>query len=192
MKPSNNTTVTVALALILIIGLFVLSWMVFIPNYSDNKTQLDSLNSEIDGAKAKMDSLDSSKSQLAGIDDIVKQIFVAVPNDLDEEDLLPELEAIAAKNGLILPSISISIGVAGQSSSSPTSGFTAGTPLSISFSVNGTFEQLQGFVSGLESSVKFMNIKTMSYSVNDQDKTIGLSLQVEAYSRYVAETVTTP
>lgn len=188
MKPSNNKTVTVALALLLIIGLFVLSWMVFIPNYSTNKTKLNDLNTEIDAAKTKMDSLDSTKAQLTGIDDIVKQLFVAVPNDLDEEDLLPELEAIASINGLVLPSISISVGGAAQTGSSSTSNFTAGTPLSISLSVSGSFEQLQAFVAGLENSVKFMNIKTLSYTVNEQGKTVGLSLQVEAYSRYVAQT----
>ena len=188
MKSSSSLS-SVALAIIFIIFTYILSSFYVMPKYAQSKSEIKSVEKEISDARAKMDSLDASREQLKNIDSTVKSMFIAIPEDFDEANLISEIEAIAVKNQIVLPSIAISVSSPNQvaTPTDPTAvaiPTISGTPITISFNASGSFEQLSGLITALEKSIKFMNIKTLSYSTAE-DGSLELSLQVEAYSRYI-------
>lgn len=183
---NNDSSALNLLAVILTIGLLVVSWKLISPSYAANTQKLKTLDVEVANAQSKLQSLDKTRSDLSSIDSAYNIISVAVPDGTDEPNLITELEAIAVKNGIALPTISISSDSAGAAS--VTAGAeastlpTVGTPISISLSVAGSFDQLNEFITTLEKSVKFFNIQDMNYAFSEEGG-LSLSLNIRAYSR---------
>jgi len=207
MKASGSTTSN-TVAVILTIGVLVLAWKMVLPAYYDHKVNLDDLTAEVDAAKAKLESIEKSKSELNAIKPITDQLLVAVPQGPDEPDLISELEAIAVKNNIVIPSISIDTkgteGGDNTGSTTPTesnqaapdtanqneenvavtqSESSSGTPVIITLSVSGNFDNLNGFMTGLENSVRFMNIIGLTYGTDTETGDLTLALQIQAYQR---------
>lgn len=207
MKATGSTTSN-TIAVILTFGVLVLAWKMVLPAYFDHKVNLNNLTSEVDAAKAKLDSIEKSKSELNAIKPITDQLLVAVPQGPDEPDLISELEAIAVKNNIVIPSIAIdtkgteggeSTGSNTTAESNPAATNTAsqseenvtatesesssGTPVIITLSVSGNFENLNSFMTGLESSVRFMNIIGLTYGTDTETGELTLALQIQAYQR---------
>lgn len=187
MKKSNAAA-TNLIAVIFTVIIVLVAWKLIIPSYVSNSAKLKSLDSEISAAQIKLDSLDTARSDMSSLQKAYDSISVAVPDDSDEPNLITELEAIALGNGIVLPTISISTSDASGSSATidpsavdTVSNTTTAVPISISISVNGTYDQLTAFITALEKSVKFMNIKSMNFA-NDPENGLSLSLQLESYS----------
>lgn len=186
MKKSDNIAIMNTIAVFLTVMVVIIVWKLILPSYVDNKKQYSNLDTEIIAAENKKASLDKVKTDLSQIDSAYKAITVSISDGSDEPNLISELEAIALKNGLALPSISISADSASSATPVESDGTTIAealpaTPVNISISVSGTFDQLNGLISSLEKSVKFMNIKAANFSQGEDN--IALSLQIEAYSR---------
>lgn len=181
MRSSNHSTMNI-LAVLFTILIFLVTWKLILPDYAKNKKQLAVLDTEINSAQDKLSSLDTAKADLASLGDVYKSITVSVSDSVDAPSIISELEAIALKNSIVLPSISIADPSSETSSTDLSAVTSAGTPIQITTNIKGKFDQLNGFITGLEKSVKFFNIKSMTYSMGDAD-IMGLSLQIEAYSR---------
>lgn len=182
----NNYSSFVVLVLLIVAASFYFSWQFILPNYKQNRLELAKTNMEIDSAKEKLDSLKTAQSSLNSLGNMVDQMFVAVPKDADESNLITELEAIATKCQTYIPSIQIGTNSSSSSDSSANS-FTdtasAGSSnvIPISFSVNGSYENLNQFVTDVEKDVRFMDIKTLSLSVSDGKAS--LSMQINSFKR---------
>jgi Tfp pilus assembly protein PilO len=215
MKMSKSTTGNM-IAILLSIAVIVLAWKLVLPNYFSHKNNLVALESEVSAAKAKLESLDKARADIAAVKSTADQIMVSVPKGKDEPDLISELEAIGVKNGIVIPTIDIAdensqtsgtttnTGVIAQSAAAPatvsqsaenavtgtgTSGETAaaettqGAPFIVSFTVTGSFENLNGFITGLEKSVRFMNIQSFTYEVLKEGEGNSLAVQIEVYQQ---------
>lgn len=176
---NNSSSQLNLLAVLLTVGMVIISWQIISPSYHANTQKINALDSEITNAQAKLDSLDEARKGLSSIDSAYNIISVAVPDNTDEPNLITELEAIATKHNIVLPSISIS---AGSSANSEETVIQAGSPITISISVSGKFDQLNDFITDLEKSVKFFNIKNMNYAYGE-DGILSLSLSIQAHSR---------
>lgn len=183
MKKNNLSSLNVV-AILLTVLLLILSWKLIAPSYSSNSKALKSLETEITNAQAKLDSLDKTRNDLSSIESTYDMISVAVPDGSDEPNLITELEAIAIKSGIVLPSISISSNNLENANygSEGTVSIESGIPIDISLSVTGNFDQLNEFVSALEKSVKFLNITDLNYAFFEESG-LSLSLNIKAYSR---------
>lgn len=181
----SNAGAQLILVFLIITASFVVSWKLIIPKYQASKQQSDQLDVDIENAKNKLDSLNTARTSLAGLGDIVNQMLVAVPSDKDSPNLITELEAIANTYSVTIPSIQISD--ATSSDTAVTSAPVASNnKISVSFSTYGTYENLNLFVSAIEKDVRFMNVDSISYtSSTDQDgkisDTMTLSLQLTTY-----------
>ena len=210
----SKSTTSNAIAVLLTIAILVFAWKVTLPNYFAHKNNLTSLENEVSAAKAKLESIEKTKTEIAGIKSTADQITVSVPAGRDEPNLISELEAIGVKNNIVIPLMDISIpaasaasinntGVVAQNAAAPAtltsegagvaSGTpeataavaqaAAGTPFEVSFTIKGSFEDLNGFVASLEKSIRFMNIKSFTYEVLTEGAGESLALQIEIYQR---------
>ncbi len=180
-----STSNSVFIPVLLTVACFLLSWYMVLPDYYEARSELDVLEDEVLAARAKYSSLETTKTDLASMADVMDLIYVSVSKNTDEPNLITELEAISLKHELVIPSISISDPSAGAeesgtyySSDGTDEGYGA---VQVSFSVAGDFAKLNEFISSLEKSLKFMNIKSLSYSAGEGDDLIYLSIQLETY-----------
>jgi Tfp pilus assembly protein PilO len=157
----------------------ITTWKVVAPGYAQEKSRKLELENEIGLAKQRLDWLDASKTELLKNKDLLDQLFVAVPKDSDAPNLISELEAIAIKNSLVIPSIGISDGESAEGESATAS---ASNLLAITLSVNGNFENINNFLASLEKSVKYMNVTSLTYS-NSVESGTSISLEIEAYEQ---------
>ena len=211
MKASKTATSN-TIAVLLTIGILVLAWKMVLPGYFSHKANLDTLTEEIDAAKIKLESIEKAKVELISIKPISDQLLVAVPKGADEPDLISELEAIAIKNGIVLPSISITQSETEQAAAPKMTSSAAApatvsetpattgaedvpatdatvpaasaTPITIAVSVKGSFQDLSNLIGALEKSVRYMNITSITFGVDSEDVKLNtLALQIEAYQR---------
>ncbi len=193
MNKQNNAILYGVLAIFLTVGVLIVTWKLIMVNYATNKALSSQLDQEINAARAKKDSLDQTKIDLESMQSYFNQISVSIAKDSDEPNIISELEAIALKNSLVIPSISISgvneVSAASAAEEAGTTAISAGSTVSVSVSVTGKFEQLMSFIGSLEKSVKFMNIKALSFT-EDEDGLLTLSCEIEAYTRYVPTAAT--
>lgn len=180
MESSNNTiknTVVVIVTAIII----VLCWKMLLPNYYASKNNLETVKTTLDQDKVKLASIQQAKADLDSIADVKEKIFVAIPKDDPTPDTISELEAIAIKNNIVLPTIDIS-----QDADTSSGSFSQ---IKISTSVTGDFQQLSAFITSLEKSIKFMDINNINLGSSEDGK-FSLSLQLTAYTQ--ASTVVAP
>lgn len=169
-------------AFLISLASFLYAWKLIIPKYNENKVALATIDSEIGSASKKLESLKTASKTLASLGEIPEQLSLAVPEDKDMPNLITELEALAAKNNIIIPAIQVTEG-----SGSGTG--TSNNGVSVSFAVSGSFEEINNLIASLEKDIRFMNIKSVSISSGDEGS-MSLSLQLEAYKRGAKAEVT--
>jgi Tfp pilus assembly protein PilO len=180
MKQRNNKMLLNALAVILTVVVFLVVWKILLPSYAKNKSEEQKLNSELSDAQAEVSSIETAKSDLSSITDTVNQLLVAVPADTDAPNLISELEAISTKNSLVLPSINIVS--AGTTTATAAPKVSAGTPVTVNFSVTGPFANISAFTDALETSIIFMHIKSITMSSANANS-VSASYSIETYTR---------
>jgi Tfp pilus assembly protein PilO len=179
MKEKSQQTIYLnILVAVLTAVVLITAWKVVAPSYSSEKSRKIELENEVALARQRLEWLDSSKAELAANKELLNQLFVAVPEDSDAPNLISELEAIAIKNSLVIPSI----GIQDNSQESLETGLSISNTVTISLSVTGNFENINAFINSLEKSVKFMNIQSLTYS-NSEESGTSISLEVEAYKQ---------
>jgi Tfp pilus assembly protein PilO len=172
MQRSNSSFYVISMIVVFAVASFFYSWKVIIPEYQKNKTELKKLDQEIVSANAKLESLRVAKKDIDELGPIFDQLFVAMPKDKDEANVISEIEAIAYTNNLAVPSIQIA-------DSSSAKGDANVSAITISFNVSGSFESIDKMTKALENDLKFMNIKSVSLSLSDTG--LSASYQIEAY-----------
>lgn len=172
MQRSNSSFYVISMIVIFVVASFFYSWKVIIPEYQKNKTELKKLDQEIVSANAKLESLRVAKKDIDELGPIFDQLFVAMPKDKDESNVISEIEAIAFINNLVVPSIQIA-------DSSSAKGSANVSAITISFNVNGSFESIDKMTKALENDLKFMNITSVSLSLSETG--LSASYQIEAY-----------
>ena len=189
----NNSGFYAMAAVLLTAASFLYAWKFVVPDYQKNLEGIERTNKEIDLAKVKLESLQKTKNSLNQLGDVVDKLFLAVPADKDAPNLITELEAIATKYDTIIPSIEAndSTGLA-----NPSAGNTAVSPapssnaIMVSFSVQGSFENLNKMISTLENDIRFTNIKSLTFAVTPDNKETSLAIQMEVYKRGSSSSLT--
>lgn len=158
-------------AIFLSLASFFVAWKMILPQYIINKNHYAKVEVEVTTAKDKLESLKVAKTSLDNLGTIVGAMFIAIPDQKDDPNIIAELEAIASKHNTYIPSIQI------DDSQNVGTGAVA-----VSFSVSGGFADMQAFIGSLENDLKFFSIKSLAISSN-KDGLVNLSFQIEAYKQ---------
>ncbi|MFA4996177.1 MAG: type 4a pilus biogenesis protein PilO [Patescibacteria group bacterium] len=185
MQKSNSGFYAAAAVILTLASLFY-AWKFILPEYQKTQGEIAQADKEISAGEIKLDSLQSTKVGLDSLGDLVDRLFLAVPEDKDTPNLITELEAIATKSKMYIPSIQISDGAASANMGTDTAATTTQAvsglnPISISLSVTGDFGQLNQFLMDLEKDIRFTNVKSVTLSSSDEG--MSLAVQMEVYKR---------
>jgi Tfp pilus assembly protein PilO len=176
MQRQTNSIYTVTLAVIIAFVSFFISWKILVPKYQANKLKLAQTENEIIAASSKRDSLTTAKSDIDSLGLVYDKLFVAIPKDNSEPDLISEIEGMAGSYKLSVPSIQIS---SASGSAINSTNKNNQDQISITFTANGDFDGLNKLIKSIENNLKLMNIKAMTLSSGD--KNMSLAVQITAY-----------
>ncbi len=173
MNKKANVSYYLGLAVLIAIACFYFAYSKLLPQYKAHKAELALTQAEVKAIDVKIRSLDSSKSTLADLGDVVNKMLIAVPDGKDAPNLVTELEALAIKHKVYIPNIQISEPTSTAESENNT--------ISVSLSASGGYSDLHQFIQGIEKDLRFMNIENMTISsVGDQ---VSVSLQIDTFKR---------
>jgi len=181
MRKTNNHFFSGFLAIFIAILAFLAVWLWLMPSYQETSLAVSKTNYEVDAAKEKLDSLKVAKTTIDSLGPIVGQMLVAVPPKKDTEGIITSLESIATLNKTYIPSFQIS---------EPTSSKVVGDKgsegasniVTVSFSVQGSFNNLMGFVGSVEKDLKFFNVNGITLT-SSKDNGLTMTLQLNAYKQ---------
>ena len=190
----NNSALSAFLCVLIVVASFVFTWKFILPDYTLKQQEITQTNQDISIAQAKYNSLNQTKTSLNQLGDLVNQMLVAVPSDKDTPNLISELEAVAAKNSMTIPSINIAAAPASGSTTTTTTTTLAGVPNSekVSIAVCGSFASVHALISSLETDLRFMDVESVTLTQEAADSGSGgdscadqtaLSIQLKVYER---------
>lgn len=188
MKRQTNSIYAVTMTIIIAFASFFISWKMLVPNYQSNKLLLMRTEKEILAASAKRDSLTTAKNDIESLGDVYDQMFVAIPNDSAEPDILSEIEGMALAYKLSIPSIQIS--PIASATTVTSSDKNSSNLVGITFTANGDFEGLNKLTKSIENNLKLLTIKSMVISSADTE--MSAAIQISAYKLPQVTTLTDP
>ncbi len=113
---------------------------------------------------------------------ILPQIDQALPRTKNQTELLAQLQQVARESGLLITSVTFASPQGLPTATSQTIPAGSGVlALPINFQVSGSFTQLQGFLTKIETLSRFTNVTTLSVTRPDKTKPIVYSMTVNAY-----------
>ncbi|MEI6498701.1 MAG: type 4a pilus biogenesis protein PilO [bacterium] len=174
----NNNNYHLLLALIVVSACFYYSQSKLVPKYREDKANLSLIQLELNAINNKKVSLQNSQTSIDELGDIVNKMLIAVPQDKDAPNLVAELEAIAIKYQVQLPSIQILDSATGGADGMTTE---SDNVIPVAITVNGTYSDIQQFIGAVEKDIRFMNIRNLTLS--SIGNTVSLNLQLNAYKR---------
>lgn len=178
MNKNDRALLMPVIALVVAIFSIILSYQFFLPVIAENQSKIEALESDISSSEAKLASLASANSEISKLSEIVNNLLIAVPADVDSPNLITEIETIAKQKQLALPSISPPATVSGADNSD------AG--LSVSIALSGEYQNTIDFINSLETSIRFSKIVGLSMSSTDSGK-INTSIIFDVYKRSANE-----
>ncbi len=112
---------------------------------------------------------------------ILPLIDQALPRTKNQTEILSQLQTIAGDSGLVLTGVSFpnAQGLPNNVSQTIPSGLVLALP--INFQLNGSYAQLQSFLTRAENLSRFTNVTTLAVTRPDKTKPITYSMTLNAY-----------
>jgi len=171
-----------SITLIIAIAGFIFGIKFLMPSIIDNQAKISAANEDIAAAQAKLDSIATANSTMTKLSDLVNNLLIAVPDNIDSPDLIAEIETIAGQNQVGMPSLTPPKAI--DSTSAANAGKSG---LSVSVVVTGSFSNINNFISALESSIRFSKITSLTIS-SAVEGALSTTISFDVYSRPIAKT----
>jgi len=187
MNKKDSTLLLPVVTIIIIIAGFLISLNILMPKVAEDQAKVQAADSDIERAQAKLDSINSAQSVMAKLPDIVNNLLIAVPDTIDTPDLITEVAAIAGANQVAIGTLSpptnqsSQTGSAATASGEVTSGSTTNSS-AVSVSVQGSFSNINNFISGIETSIRFSKITSLTIT-GSQEGNLTASISFDVYKR---------
>ena len=173
----NNKLIVYSIPALLILILFCFSYFYTYPKIVTNNKLSRQYDDETISANSKIQSIGQTETLLTDAKDLIAAANVAVADDKDTPNVIAELEKIASRYGSVIPSVEITDG--GASVARSAGSLSNSNTVSVSFTVSGSVDNMEGFVKTLENDLKIFNIKSLVVSSSSQG--VSLSIQAETY-----------
>lgn len=174
----------IAIAVILFLVLVASIYLV-LPKYhrfQNLLTETGTKQAEFEGKDAYFIEVTRVYKQLTQYQESLDKIEIAVPKELSLAELINLMGVIAAENGIVLKSATVS----GTEEIGKDTGVKATT---IGVSLTGTYKQFKNFLSAIEKSTRLIEGQTFSFNVSLpepgsrlKEVSYPISLTVKAYS----------
>jgi Tfp pilus assembly protein PilO len=134
-------------------------------------------------ADDQISSLQDLKKTYAKLKPLLPQIEAALPRSKQQSEIALQLQSLAGSSGMSLPNINFAPDGAAPAPTSQTVKSVGGaSALPITFSLTGTYEQMQTFLLGLEQLNRYTNVSSLTINHKDEKaKTLSFSISINVY-----------
>lgn len=169
---------------------FLVSLKVLMPKVAVDQAKVSAAESDLAMAGAKLDSINSAEVSMTKLSEVVNNLLIAVPDSVNAPDLITEIAAIASANQVAINTLSPP---SDNNSQTGSTGSTAGkssnktadsgsSSLGVVVSVQGSFPNINNFISGIETSIRFSKITSLTIS-GSQEGSVTASISFDVYKR---------
>lgn len=176
-KNDRNLVLPILTLLFAFVG-FIIVYKFLMPGIAENSAKSVAHDADIALAQGKLDSLSTANTKINNLSDLVSSLLVAVPASIDSPNLIAEVETIAAENQVGLSSISPPT----EAISASQSAVGGQKTLSVTVATAGTFVSQENFISGIESSIRFSRITSVTMTSSSSGQ-IAASITFQVYRR---------
>lgn len=173
--------ITLAIAVVA----FLVVLKILMPKVAVDQAKVSAAESDVNMAQAKLDSISAAKNSMDRMPDIVNNLLISVPDSVDAPDLITEVAAIASANQLTINTMSPPSNKSSQAATATTAGkvsATASTSSEVAVSVSGSFPAVNNFISGIETSIRFSKITSLTIS-SSSEGSVTASIIFDVYKR---------
>lgn len=155
---------------------------IFLGNNSQGLKQLlaqrDTLNEALTNAgklKTKIASLEQAEKSISPED--LAKLDKFIPDHIDNINLIIDINNIAETQGMTIKNVKVRSGTEGREDNSELEGLSTEEPATgrntiadtyLSFSIEGDYEDLLGFLENLANSLRVADVTSLSFSVDDK------------------------
>jgi Tfp pilus assembly protein PilO len=121
------------------------------------------------------------KKQYERITPLLARFDTALPKNKKQSEITLQLQQLASANGMGLPAVTFS---ASESPSATSQTIKSGSILAlpITFQLSGTYEQMQGFLRGLEQLDRYTTVTSLSIAKGDtKTRSVTFSVGINVY-----------
>lgn len=181
MKPKQYFFVLLGIiAALIVAGGFGYYWAM--ERVKATSTQLSQNLADQAAAQDTLDNLSQLKVQYSReIVPLLPLINEALPSDKNQTEILAQLQYIAGEAGLSLSSVTFPSPVGLPSAVSQTVPAGIALALPVNFQLQGSFDQLQTFLTKVENLSRLTNVTTLSVARPDRTKPIIYTMTLNAY-----------
>lgn len=185
-KKDVNLLFPAVVVVVVIVG-FIVGLKVLMPKVAEDQAKVSAAESDVNMAQAKLDSINGAEVSMTKLSDIVNNLLIAVPDSVDTPDLITEVAAIASANQVTINTLSPPSGKSNQSGSAASganvkAAVDSSVSSEVSVSVQGPFPNINNFISGIESSIRFSKITNLTIS-SSQQGIVTASISFDVYKR---------
>jgi len=162
MKQSSKRVTSMLVALLFMVGAFIIFFDLIQPTYADVQT----LRGEVASAQATLDQEKQSVQQFQSLlakyhseTNVQQSLALALPSGPDVSGALAQLYGIAANDGLAVQSVSISAPTA-EVSGAADQGLNPPGIFTMQISTTGSYENLKQFIADLETNIRIFDLTT--------------------------------
>lgn len=136
---------------------------------------------DVEVVESQIDNLAQLSRQYQKIEPTLSLLDQVLPRTKQESLIVLQLDKLAASNGMSLGGVNFPAATALPSATTQTekTGDVLDIPLSIQ--LNGSYEQMQGFLQGLEKLNRFTNITLLSINKSEKPKQVAFNLTVQVF-----------
>ncbi|MEX0918502.1 MAG: type 4a pilus biogenesis protein PilO [Candidatus Paceibacterota bacterium] len=110
----------------------------------------------------------------------IERLDAFLPDDIDEIQLIVDVNNIAARSGMRIADVKVGVDEARRDKEEAPVGPTIET-LSLSFKTAGSYSQLKTFIGDLSRSLRVMDIKTISFTLNEEEAVNTYDIKLTTY-----------
>ena len=187
MNKKDSTLLLPAITIVIIISGFLVGLKILMPKVAEDQAKVQAAESDIARAQAKLDSINSAQNSMTKLADVVNNLLIAVPDTIDAPNLITEVAAIAAANQVAISTLSPPTNQNSQTGSAATAAAeaansTAASSSAVSISVQGSFANINNFISGIETSIRFSKITSLTIT-GSQEGNLTASISFDVFKR---------
>lgn len=168
-KPINRVKFFIGAGFFVFVLFFILGIRPVAINSAENTKLLSELKEVRSNMQTKLDQIDESEKDLAGLEKNIEYINSLLPNEGNVQNYLKEFVVIAAKNDFFV-----------RKFTKPTSASSSAIALEIE--IIGKLNNLPALISAIEESQRVTNINEITLSNIEEEENYSIRLEMEIYT----------
>lgn len=143
------------------------------------KETLEAALADARALKSRIGELDSKLASIS--DDQIRRLDDFLPDQPDEIQLIVDVNNVALRSGMRVSDLNTNPGGSGRNNAEDGGDDPSVMPMSLGFTVSGSYSQLRRFVEDIAGSLRIMDLDSISFSLSQDEPVTQYNMELTTY-----------